>query len=249
MRYPEVAAVLSRPHVAIIPIGATEQHGPHLPLDVDIRITASMCEAAAVAVAQEVGVVLAPPLSIGISAHHRDFAGSVWVSPETFIALLTEVGASLVHHGFDRLVIVNGHGGNVGAMAVAAAKLRLDHGARYVVTVSEWTLAADAFAAVRQSAPGGVAHACEYETSVYLHLNGAAVAMDEAAAELREPVVTGGVVDLLAGGPYGVALGSDFTTSGVLGDPTLATAEKGRVAFDGAVAKLAQLLRELARAG
>jgi creatinine amidohydrolase len=246
MRHPEVAALLERPHVGVVPIGSTEQHGPHLPLDVDMRITSAMCEAAAVAIADEVGVAIAPPLQVGVSEHHMRFPGTVSLDASTFTELLVQVGTSLVRHGFEHLAIVNGHAGNVGAMQVAAARLRLDAGASRVVSVSEWTLARDAFAAVRESGPGGCAHACEYETSVYLHLDRDAVAVGDAVAEMPPPDITGGAIDLFAGGPYAVALGRDFSQSGVLGDPTLATAEKGRVAFDAAVANLVRLLRELA---
>ena len=176
MRHPEVARLLEGPHIGVLPIGSTEQHGPHLPLDVDTRIAAAMCEAAALRVVEEIGVAIAPPLSIGVSEHHMRFPGTLSVDAGTFVELLVQTGTSLVRHGFDRLAIVNGHAGNVGAMHVAAARLRLDGGAKRVVHVSEWTLAAEAFATLRESGPGGCAHACEYETSVYLHLDADAVA-------------------------------------------------------------------------
>jgi creatinine amidohydrolase len=248
MSSPEAAEAAAREaRVAILPLGSTEQHGPHLPLDVDTRITAAMCEAAAREVAGEVGVVIAPPLAVGISEHHMRFAGSLTLSPETFTAAAFEIGASLVRQGFDRLVLVNGHAGNAGAMQIVASRLRLEAGATLVVSVHEWSLAREAFAAVRDSGPGGAAHACEYETSLYLHLRPEAVALERAIAEPAVAAVEGGLVDLFLGGPYGVALGPDFSRSGVLGDPTLATAEKGRMCFEAAVAELARLLREAAR--
>jgi creatinine amidohydrolase len=246
MRHPEVARLLERPHVGVLPIGSTEQHGPHLPLDVDTRIAAAMCEEAALRVADEIGVAIAPPLSIGVSEHHMRFPGTLSVDAGTFVELLVQTGTSLVRHGFDRLAIVNGHAGNVGAMHVAAARLRLDGGARRVVHVSEWTLASEAFATLRESGPGGCAHACEYETSVYLHLDADAVALEEAVAEIPAPEVGEGTIDLFADGPYAVALGREVSGSGVFGDPTLATAEKGRAAFEAAVRNLARLYRDLA---
>lgn len=246
MRYPEVAEALARPHVAVVPVGSTEQHGRHLPLDVDTHIAAALCEAAARAVAPEVAAVLAPALPFGVSEHHMAFPGTLSLSAETFVATVVEVGSSLVRHGFDRLVLVNGHAGNAGALQIAASRLRLEAGAQQVVYLSEWALAGEAFASVRQSGPGGAAHACEYETSLYLHLRPEQVRMEEAVRELAGPAVEGGLVDLFLGGPYGVALGRDFSESGVLGDPTLASAEKGRAIFEAAVARLATLLREVA---
>jgi creatinine amidohydrolase len=99
---------------------------------------------------------------------------------------------------------------------------------------------------VRESPPGGAAHACEYETSVYLHLNPSAARMELAVREMAEPAVEGAVIDLFVPGPYGVPLDREFSESGVLGDPTLATAEKGEACFAGAVENLAKLLREVA---
>lgn len=246
MSYLEVAERLERAPLAVLPVGSTEQHGPHMPLDVDTRIAASMCEAAARLVADEVGVVIAPPMPFGISAHHLRFPGTVSVDAPTFVAAVTQVGASLVGHGFRRLVILNGHAGNAGALQLIATDLRLVHGAERVVFGSEWTFAREAFEQVRESGPGGVGHACEFETSMYLHLDEGAVRMDRAVRELGVEEVPGTLVDLFQGGPISIALGDDFTDSGVLGDATLGTAAKGRVAFEAAVERLARLFRDVA---
>lgn len=247
MTAPDVARLAAREaRVAVLPLGSTEQHGPHLPVDVDMRITSAMCEAAARAVADEVAVVLAPPLAVGVSEHHMTFAGSLTLEPDTFAAVVFQTGRSLVRHGFDRLVLVNGHAGNAGALHVAATRLRLETDARRVIFLNEWALAREAFAGVRESAPGGAAHACEYETSVYLHLRPEAVRMELAVDEPSEPEIDGGLVEIFAPGPYGVALGAPFSASGVLGRPTLATAEKGRVCFEEAVRNLARVLHQAA---
>ena len=247
MTAPDVAAIAARPaRVAVIPLGSTEQHGPHLPLDVDARITCAMCEEAARRVAPDVGVVVAPPLAVGVSEHHMTFAGSLTLEPDTFAAVLFQVGRSLVRHGFDRLVLVNGHAGNAGALHIAATRLRLETDATTVIFVNEWALARDAFAQVRESAPGGAAHACEYETSVYLHLRPEAVRMELAVDEPSTAAIDGGLVEIFAPGPYGVALGSPFSASGVLGEPTRATAEKGRACFEEAVGNLAAVLHQAA---
>lgn len=245
----DVAGITARPErVAVLPVGSTEQHGPHLPLDVDTRITAAMCEAAALEVVGEIGVVIAPPLAVGVSEHHMGFPGTLSLDASTFTQAVVDTGASLVRHGLDRIVIVNGHAGNAGALQVAASRIRLEAGASLVVFLHEWSLAAEAFARVRESGPGGAAHACEYETSVYLHLRPDAVRMELAVDEPAGEPVEGALLDLFLGGSYGAALGRDFSVSGVLGRPTLATAEKGRVCFEEATARLAALLRQAARA-
>jgi creatinine amidohydrolase len=246
LRSPEVGAAIARGAVGLIPVGSTEQHGPHLPLDVDTRIAASFCEQAAARVSPGTRVLVAPPIPFGIAEHHMAFPGTITLEPETFLALLYDVGHSLVRHGVRRLVIVNGHGGNEAAIALVAQRLRLEAGAQHVFYCAEWALAADAFAPLRESAPGGVAHACEYETSVCLHLCPELVDVAAAVREVPPSLVDGDVFDLLAPGRVGAACGHDFSRSGVQGDATLATADKGRVACEAGVAALARLLEQVA---
>jgi creatinine amidohydrolase len=246
MTYAEVAERLKGPHVAVLPVGATEQHGRHLPLDVDARLTTSLCAGAARAVAGEISVVVAPPLPFGVSEHHMPFPGTLSLSPETFISAVFDLGRSLVRHGFDRLVLVNGHGGNAGALHVAATKLRQEAAARHVLFFSHWALVGETFARLRETGPGGAAHGCEFETSLYLHLRPELVDMDEAVVEMPPPAVDGGVLDLFTPGPYTLALGHGLSKSGVLGDPTLATAEKGRRLYDAGVRELARVLEQVA---
>jgi creatinine amidohydrolase len=246
LTYREVAERLTRPHVAVLPVAATEQHGPHLPLDVDARLTAMICEGAAQAVADEIGVVVAPTLPFGVSEHHMDFPGTLTLRPETFIAAVFDLGVSLIRHGFDRLVVVNGHGGNTGAVHVAATKLRLEAGARHVLFLSHWALSRTRFAELRETQVGGAAHACEFETSLYLHLRPEAVRGGAVPTEMPLPAVRGAELDLFTPGPYALALGRPISTSGVLGDPTVATAEKGRELYDAAVVELADVLKQVA---
>jgi creatinine amidohydrolase len=217
-------------------------------LDVDMRLTSSICEAAARAVPRDIGVVISPPVPFGISEHHMAFPGTLSVDSETFVTLVWQIGRSLVHHGFENLVIVNGHGGNVGALQIIASKLTLDSGARHVVYLSEWDLARAKFADIRESEPGGARHACEYETSLYLHLREDMVRMEEAVIEQPDPIISGGTADLFSPGPYRVALRQDLSTSGTLGNPMLASREKGEILFDAAVDSLKKIIVELAHA-
>jgi creatinine amidohydrolase len=246
MTYEDVANVRTRPNVVAIPLGSTEQHGPHLPLDTDTRIAEAFCEEAARRIADDVVALVTPAIPFGISEHHMRFPGTLSIDGETFVSLVSQIGRSLIRHGFDRFVLVNGHGGNQGALQLVAQKLRLDLGARYVFYFPEWSLAAEAFARIRESPPGGTSHACEYETSVYLHLAPERVRMDRAVKEMPPPLITGGVSDLFVPGPYSWPPAHDTTISGVEGDPTLATVAKGRELFESAVENLARLFREVA---
>jgi creatinine amidohydrolase len=246
---PAIGRLLERPHVALLPVGSTEQHGPHLPLDVDIRLATALCDEAARAAGPDIAALVAPPLALGVSEHHMGFPGTLSLDAETFVAVLFQIGRSLVRHGFDRLLIVNGHAGNVGAIQVASAKLRLEGGARCVLFLSHWSLGGKAFASVRESLAGGTGHACEYETSLYLHVRPDLVDMDAAVCEPASPPFPGAPpLDLFVAPLFAAALGHDFSGSGVIGDPTLASAEKGRLVFDAEAAALAALVRDLALA-
>ena len=104
--------------LAVLPVGSTEQHGPHAPLGTDTLTATAVAEAGVDAYREQTGedVPIAPAIPVGVAAEHRAFDGTLWVSPDTFRAYVRETIASLAHHGFDRVVIVNGHGGNTDAL-------------------------------------------------------------------------------------------------------------------------------------
>jgi len=111
------------PTLAVLPVGATEQHGPHAPLGTDHLNAMAVAEAGAETYERETGdpVAVAPAIPVGISEEHRQFPGTLWVSPDTFRSYVRETVASLVHHGLEDVVIVNGHGGNVDALRELSA--------------------------------------------------------------------------------------------------------------------------------
>ena len=113
--------------LAVLPVGSTEQHGPHAPLSTDALTAEAVAEAGVAAYDGE--VVVAPTLPYGVSAEHRAFAGTLWLSPDTFRAAVREVVESLASHGWRRVVLVNGHGGNVDALREVTADVSRDGGA------------------------------------------------------------------------------------------------------------------------
>jgi len=184
----------------MVPVGSTEQHGPHLPLDTDTRIA----EAVARATADRLDSTVAPPIAYGAAGEHRGFPGTVSIGTDALQTVLVEYGRS----AFDwakRLVFVNGHGGNVDALRTAVALLRREG------RDAAWCTPA---------AAGADAHAGHTETSVLLHLSPQLVRLDRC-----RPGNTERLAELMPRlRADGVAAVSD---SGVLGDPTTATPAEG----------------------
>lgn len=241
----EVAALDRDRTVAILPVAAVEQHGPHLPLDTDCFLCTKVVKDAA-AHAQSGGPVLvAPTQPYGSSAHHMGFAGTLTVSAATLLACLRELCGSLVDHGFRRLLVVNGHGGNSALAREAVHQLAVD--ARVVAAAADyWALAREAVADVRESPPGGMAHACEFETSLMLYLRPDSVRTDLVRREIPAPRFAEERLDLIW--PGRVATGwqtHELSSSGVLGAPDLATREKGKRLFEVCVEALSRLIEEL----
>lgn len=244
---PEVAA-LPAGTVAVLPLGAVEQHGPHLPVSTDWVIATAAAEAAVATVGErhpEVAAVLLPGLAHTKSDEHAWSPGTLWLSFETLMATLVDLGRSLQTSGISRLLVVNGHGGNSALAQVACRELRRRFGLR--------TFLAHPSAPTDQgggtSAPGehgmGV-HGGHTETSVVLHLRPDLVRMDLARANVPHGLRD---FDLIGfGKPVSFGwLSDDFGPDGHVGDPTGATAEHGKVLFEAAVEHLAAVVVEAAR--
>jgi len=120
--WPELGEALSDESVALVPLGSTEQHGPHLPLATDHLIA----EALATAAAEETGVVRTPTVTVGVSPHHRQFPGTMWVDPPEFRDYVEGFTRNLAYHGIDRVVFVNAHGGNVQHLREVGRRLHED---------------------------------------------------------------------------------------------------------------------------
>ena len=229
----------------LVPTGAIEQHGPHLPLDTDSFLCTLVADAAAARASDAGPVLVAPTTRFGSSEHHMAFPGTVTVRPETFRQVVADVCASLARHGLRRQLVVNGHAGNTAL--IAATVQELGFGAPVcVLAVDYWTFARSVIGDVRESDVGGMGHACEFETSLMLHLRPESVRRDRIAREIVEPRFPAERFDLFDGGGVTAHWKThELSRSGVMGAPDLATAEKGRRLFEVCVNGLASLIGEL----
>ena len=200
--------------MAILPVGATEQHGPHLPLRTDTDIAVALYRRLGAA---RTDVLIAPPLAYGSSGEHADFAGTLSIGGAALESLLVELGRSA--DAFAGLVFVSAHGGNAGALRAAVSLLRSESR-----RVRAWFLPAD-------TAPRADAHAGYTETSVMLALSPSAVRIGSAEAGATDPL--GAIMPVLAAA--GVA---SVSPNGVLGDPSGASASEGRRVIDDWASKL-----------
>ncbi len=244
MSWPEVKEAVEQERVVLLPVGTTEQHGPHLPLAVDVITSQSICERAA-AKAPDLALSM-PPLVYAFNEHHMDFPGTIAVDPHHFIDYVVDVGTSVARHGFRKLILVNGHGSNVPFLDIAARMIT--NATPAVCCLAPWwgIVPKDVWERVRESEfPGGVAHACEIETSMLLYLRPDLVDMSKAVKEIAFQKSRYFWWDLTASS--GVTFQewfSRYTQTGIVGDPTLATREKGEVVVKAAVAALVDLVKD-----
>jgi creatinine amidohydrolase len=224
--------------VVILPTGSVEQHGPHLPLDVDTFLAESVCLEVGRRAADRVLVL--PAVPFGLNLHHIDFPGTIHIEPETFIAFCLNITKSLAYHGFQKILIVNGHGSNTPLIDIVARKTLLATNS-LCASLNYYTLGIDAFNRVKQTPV--MAHADEFETSLYLHLAPDRVRMEKAVAGND---VVGKYMTSDSTLPH--VRFSDYwgrwTKVGVHGDPTAATAEKGKIIWEALLPRLVELVDE-----
>src|SRR5919199_858438 len=171
LTWPEVRRAAAEDRVCLIPVATLEDHGPHLPIDTDLRLTEEICRRATETAPDE--IVLLPGIPHGYSPHHMDFPGPITIGWDTFTRYLVDVGSSLARHGFRRLLFLNGHGSNQNLVEMADRLVAVDH-PNVLAAAAFHTSGAEAarvIAQVRESERGGIAHACELETSMYLAID------------------------------------------------------------------------------
>jgi creatinine amidohydrolase len=238
--------------VIVIPTATLEDHGYHLPIDTDVRLVEAIAEGGVRRFNDrgDARAMLFPTQVHGYTPHHMDFPGSVTLRWNVFLESLLDQGRSLLRHGFDRILLVNGHGSNAPLVDMAARLINLEQRGAVCAASTLYLLSPESAQVLeehRTSEVGGMSHACELETSMYLALRPDLVQMDKAVKEIpdwNENVWN----DWPAGGPLSFwPHWSAFTESGVMGDATVATAEKGERFLAAAHDEVARFIDEVAR--
>jgi creatinine amidohydrolase len=242
--WPEIRDAAAQNRVAVLPVGTVEQHGPHLPLITDV-LTASEMSRMAVERKPEQAVLM-PPVYYSFNEHHLDFPGTIAVEGQTVVNYVTDIGRSLAHHGFRKILLVNGHGSNVPLLDVAARNIT-NRTESICAMVPWWNLIPKPlFKELRESQyPGGMAHGCELETSVLLHLRPDLVQMEKAEKDISFQPGEFFFWDLQMPSPiFFQEWFSRYSNTGAVGDPTKATAEKGRRFVEAVIGRLVLLITE-----
>jgi creatinine amidohydrolase/Fe(II)-dependent formamide hydrolase-like protein/7-cyano-7-deazaguanine synthase in queuosine biosynthesis len=241
MTWPEAAERLRHVDVALLPVGSLEQHGPHLPLDTDAYDAELTARRVAAACSEPRPLVL-PLIPYGVSYAHEDFAGTLGVSPDTLARIVHEIGLGVAREGITKLVIVNGHGGNGPALHFAAQLVNRD---AHIFTCVDTGETSDADVAEISDVKND-AHAGDIETSTSLATRPELVRMDRAVAYV--PEFSSSYLDFSARRSVGwYARTARISPTGVFGDPTRASREKGERIWEISVRRLVELVESLKR--
>jgi creatinine amidohydrolase len=242
--WPDIREAVAQQRVAVLPVGTVEQHGPHLPLITDVLTASEMSRLAVERMPRE--AILMPPVYYSFNEHHLDFPGTIAVAGETIIKYVTDIGVSLAHHGFRKILLINGHGSNVPFLDIAARNIT-NRTEAICAMASWWSLIPrELLTRLRESEyPGGMAHGCELETSVLLHLRPDLVKMERAEKDISFQATEFFYWDLQAPSPvFFQEWFSRYSRTGTVGDPTKATAEKGRLFVEAVVDRMIALISE-----
>jgi creatinine amidohydrolase len=238
----EVQAAAARDALVIVPVASLEQHGPHLCTGTDILLGGAVALDTARRL-REAGqeAIVTPVVWTGLAEHHMAFGGTVTLESAAFLAVLRGVVRSAARHGFRRVMLLNGHGGNAEAIGMAATELAAELGIR-VAGGTYWHMAPEVIAPLLERQPT-LMHACEAETSMVWHL------LPEGVRPGRLAEAVGPVSSRVPGQPPGLLMRRSFreiSETGVVGDARTASPEKGARLLDAIAARCAELLTNTA---
>lgn len=238
MTFPELRRVPRDRCVVLLPIAACEQHSHHLPTITDTVLVTAVADGTEAVLPAE--ILQLPTLWLGASHHHLRFGATLSASVDTHAEILCEIVEPLLEDGYQRVMILNGHGGNIDTMQMALRQLQPDWREVILAAASYWDLAAKELAELAEGPRKSMGHACEFETSMMLALRPELVRKDQIR---DDPPRDNAAL-------RGLYLAEDMfqrTDHGGVGYPALASAEKGRKFLDAAIVRTAEVVGELLR--
>ena len=240
----QLSAELSKDSIVVLPLGAIEQHGPHLPLNTDFVVADAVSRAAVEKFGAETNAWLLPTLPFTKSNEHAWAAGTMWLSATTMMSVIDDIGRCVAATPAKKLMFINGHGGNSALMAMMNRELRLKYGLQTFLAHPH--MPADQGGSSAESELGMGVHGGVDETSVMLHLRPDLVDMSLAVRRVPEGLAKNEHVKFGGRVAFGW-LSNDFFPEGHIGDPTGSSAELGARMFAGAVESLGGAMKEISR--
>ncbi|MBJ26311.1 MAG: hypothetical protein CL567_01465 [Alphaproteobacteria bacterium] len=244
MTWDEVKDAIAEEKMVIVPTGATEAHGPHMPTDTDTH----QAEWMAIELAKRVKAVVAPPLAYGISKTFEHFPGTISLSIPIYQEVVYEVGSALIKQGFKHLLFLNGNRPNGTSNDAVARRLIDDHDQEYdfmVTAVSYWEPGAQKIHELRRSGVGGMGHGGEFETSFQLATRPDLVHMDRLEGVYAPLVGWDLVAPVIPSRTYRRRPTPDTNHASIFGDPHEASAETGKEMLEAALNGLESMIQEL----
>ncbi len=233
LTWPEVSSIVNDVDFVILPIGSTEQHGRHLPLDNDAYSALEISKLVAEKLKDKLKILIAPLIPYGMSEHHMDFPGTITLRNETLINIIEDICISLSRHGFKRILILNGHGGNTAAIRVAVQELNLKHNLN-VYAINWWDIVSDVFKSIYNTP---ITHADEGETAVAYALNQRVVIESiKGSGNYGEETIL-----------YTSKRMKEYTLTGSMGHPEKALKEHGEMIINSVVNRLAEELLKISK--
>ena len=241
----EQLAATDRMTPVILSVGAIEQHGPILPVETDNLIGRMLLDAVDERIGEQ--ILILPQISVCYSGHHMDFVGSLSVRHETMLAYVSDIIESVIQHGYKTFILFNSHGGNLAIGQVILEKLGERHPDCRLFFFTWWNVVLEELREIQESGPGGVGHACEFETSLVAHFAPEYLDGREMPKTQMAQTYDWAATDLL-NAPHGTFYRNMKHLSGgtgVLGSPEYASADKGRRIADLVVGKLVAMVGDI----